>query len=234
VFGHDLIGVYLHGSAVVGGLRPTSDVDLLAVIDRPTTYDDRRRLIEGLMPLSGPPVAGTPKRPVELTVVTQSEVKPWRYPPQMELQYGEWLRRDYEAGFVPQPGENPDLAPLLTLVLVGDRPLFGPPPAELLDPVPAADLREAVLAGIPGLMADLEPDTRNVLLTLARIWHTTATGAITSKDAAASWAAERLDEPERNVILTAREQYLSGTHGDWREAMAGAKLAAEAMRRAVA
>jgi Aminoglycoside adenylyltransferase, C-terminal domain len=118
--------------------------------------------------------------------------------------------------------------------LIGDRPLFGPPPAELFDPVPAADLREAVLAGIPGLMADLEPDTRNVLLTLARIWHTTATGAITSKDAAASWAAERLDEPERNVILTAREQYLSGTHGDWREAMASAKLAAEAMRRAVA
>jgi streptomycin 3"-adenylyltransferase len=208
-------------------------LDVLAIIDRPTTHEDRRRLIEALMPLSGPPVAGTARRPVELTVVNQSDVKPWRYPPRMEFQYGEWLKGDYEAGFVPGPAENPDLAPLLSIVVMGNRPLFGPPPAEVIDPVPASDLRAAVVAGVPDLVAELEPDTRNVLLTLARIWHTTATGQITPKDAAAEWAAARLEEPERNVILTARDQYLAGTHGDWSETMASAKLAAEAMRRAV-
>ena len=66
-------------------------------------------------------------------------------------------------------------------------------------------------------MADLEPDTRNVLLTFAQIWHSVATGEITSKDAAAVWAADRLEEPERNIVLSAREQYIGGTHGDWRE-----------------
>ena len=34
VFGSDLVGAYLHGSAVLGGLRPTSDVDVLAVCRR--------------------------------------------------------------------------------------------------------------------------------------------------------------------------------------------------------
>src|SRR6266540_352922 len=32
-----------------------------------------------------------PARPVELTIVVQSEVRPRRYPPRRELWYGEWL-----------------------------------------------------------------------------------------------------------------------------------------------
>ena len=42
VFGSDVLGAYLHGSAVLGGLRPTSDLDVLVVLDRPTTATQRR------------------------------------------------------------------------------------------------------------------------------------------------------------------------------------------------
>ena len=231
VLGEALVGAYLHGSAVLGGVKPTSDVDVLAVVDRPTTEGQRRELLHTLMAISDPSRAQR-KRPVELTVVRHADVRPWHYPPRMEFQYGEWVRPEYDRGFVPGPSDNPDLAPLIAVVLIGNRPLMGPPPAELLDPVPAADLRRAVAAGIPELMADLEPDTRNVLLTLARIWHTTVTGEITSKDAAAGWVAQQVAEPCRSVILRARDQYLEGTHGDWRDSMAEARVAADEMRRA--
>jgi hypothetical protein len=50
---------------------------------------------------------------------------------------------------------------------------------------------------LPSLVADLESDTRNVLLTLARMWTTVATGRIVSKDAAAAWALERLPPSAR-------------------------------------
>ena len=43
VLGEALIGAYLHGSAVLGGLRPTSDIDVLAVIDRPTIEPNSAR-----------------------------------------------------------------------------------------------------------------------------------------------------------------------------------------------
>jgi streptomycin 3"-adenylyltransferase len=102
-----------------------------------------------------------------------------------------------------------------------------------LDPVPAADLERAVVAGIPALIAELDPDTRNVLLTLARIWHTTVTGQITSKDAAAEWAAEHLTGSACETVLLARKQYLEGTHGDWAGANAAARQAAEAMVAAI-
>jgi streptomycin 3"-adenylyltransferase len=54
VLGGNLIGAYLHGSATSGGLRPTSDIDVLGVIGRPTTTSERAALIERLLPVSRP------------------------------------------------------------------------------------------------------------------------------------------------------------------------------------
>ncbi|MDT0346872.1 aminoglycoside adenylyltransferase family protein [Streptomyces litchfieldiae] len=210
VLGPDVLGVYLHGSAVLGGTRPTSDVDVFAVVRRSTTEAERRALVEGLLDVSG-----APARPVELTVVVQSEVRPWRYPPRCEFQYGEWLRADYERGETPAPGPMPDLAPLITVVLLGNAPLFGPPPGEVLDPVPPGDLRRAIVAGVPDLLAELAEDTRNVVLTLARIWTTLVTGDIRSKDAAADWALARLPAEHRPVLARARACYLGEERERW-------------------
>jgi streptomycin 3"-adenylyltransferase len=215
VLGSAVIGAYLHGSAVLGGLRATSDVDVLVVVDRPTTHEERRQIVYRLLDISGRRARHGPARPVELTVVLQSEVRPWRYPPRAELQYGEWLRDDYVRGFVPEPGPYPDLAPLVTMVLAGNHPLAGPPPADVLDPVPPADLRRAIVEGVPGLLADLEDDTRNVVLTLARIWVTLETGEILPKDAAAEWAFARLPSELRPVLARARDAYLAGDDGSF-------------------
>jgi predicted nucleotidyltransferase len=209
-----VVGAYLHGSAVLGGLHPRSDLDILAVVNRRTTIAERRRLVDGLLPISGRR-ARPPARPIELTIVRQRAVRPWRYPPRSEFLYGEWLRDDYERGFTPPSERSPDLAALITMVLAGDHPLSGPPPAELLDPVPPADLRRAVVSGIPGLLADLDTDTANVLLTLARIWVTVATGAILSKDDAADWVLTRLAEPHRQILIRARAIYLGEMEDDW-------------------
>ncbi|WP_223006803.1 aminoglycoside adenylyltransferase family protein [Streptomyces roseirectus] len=221
----DLLGAYLHGSAVLGGLRPDSDIDVLGVVRRSLTERQRRALLRELLPLSGQ--GGY--RYVELTVVVQDDVRPWRYPPVCDFLYGDWLRGDFERGVLPAREVSPDLAPLLTMVLQGDAPLLGPPPAALLDPVPHADLLRGITAGIPELLADLDHDTRNVLLTLARIWTTLSTGEVRAKDEAAGWALERLPTERRAVLARAREAYLGGT-GELGE---GARGCAEAMVEAI-
>ncbi|MFD4861712.1 aminoglycoside adenylyltransferase family protein [Streptomyces atratus] len=202
--GPELVGMYLHGSAVLGGLAPASDLDVLTVTRRSLGNRQRRSLLEGLLEISG---LTSTVRPVELTVVVQSEVRPWRFPPAGDFLYGEWLREEYEAGGIPQPGPMPDLALVLTMALSGDRPLTGPRPAEVLAPVPHADLVRASVAGIPELLTELDEDTRNVLLTLARIWATLATGEIKPKDAAADWALARLSPEHRTVLEHARNLY---------------------------
>jgi predicted nucleotidyltransferase len=203
-----LLGAYLYGSAVGDGLQSDSDLDVLAVVSRPLTAGERTAILHRVLPISGRATRPARWRPVELTVVVAGEVRPWRYPPRLELQYGEWLRADALAGTLTPPAPRPDLAILLRMVAQEGRPLVGPPPEALLDPVPTADLVRASREELPTLMADLETDTRNVLLTLARMWSTVITGEIRSKAAAAAWAIDQLPEAHRPALVLARAAYL--------------------------
>ncbi|MFE5827530.1 aminoglycoside adenylyltransferase family protein [Streptomyces erythrochromogenes] len=204
VMGPELLGTYLHGSAVLGGLGPASDLDVLAVTRQSLDECKRRALVEGLLEISGLTAA---VRPVEVTVVVQSEVRPWRFPPTGDFLHGEWLREELQESGPPQPCPMPDLAIALTMVLAGNHPLTGPPPAQILDPVPHADLVRASVAGIPELLDNLADDTRNVLLTPARIWTTLATGKIQPKDAAADWALAHLPPGSPPALAHARDLY---------------------------
>jgi predicted nucleotidyltransferase len=218
VLGPDVVGAYLFGSAVLGGLRPRSDLDVLVVSRRPTSREEKQRLVDRLLAISGRRVGEERRwRRVELTLVVESEVKPWRCPPSFDFQYGDWLRREFERGKVePWPTtQNPDLAALITMVLRADTPLLGPAPAAVFDPVPHEDLVRANVGDIDSLLGDLESDTANVVLTLARIWTTVATGEIRSKDSAADWAFERLDQEHRAVLVRARAIYLGDAEDRW-------------------
>ena len=64
-------------------------------------------------------------------------------------------------------------------------------------------------------MPDLNSDTRNVLLTCARIWATVETDTIYSKPDAASWVIERLPEEYRPAMKRAREIYIGDETEYW-------------------
>ncbi len=203
VLGDDVLGVQRYGSAVHGGLQPLSDLDLLVLTRRTTAQASRRALVERLLTISGPEPGARP-RPVELTIVVAGDVRPWRYPPRVDLQYGEWLRAELAAGADPPSGPEPDLAMLLASVRNRGVALIGPPAAALLDPVPHGDLVRAVLDGLPGLLAELHADTRNVVLTLARMLVTVRTGRIVPKTEAAERVLPRLSDDDRDVLARAR------------------------------
>ncbi len=145
-----------------------------------------------------------------MTIVVQSDITPWRYPPILDFQYGDWLRTEFEKGnFEPSPTPlRPDLALLIRMVVAANMTLIGPPPASVFDAVPQEDVLRAMVSDIDRLRGDIDSDTRNVILTLARMWSTFATGAIRSKDAAANWALERLPVAHHPVLVRARDAYL--------------------------
>ena len=224
-------GVYLYGSAVSGGLRADSDLDLFGVVGRRLTDAERAALVAGLVPLSWRAERPAGWRPLELTLVAAGDVRPWRYPPRFDFQYGEWLREELVAGgHQPPDGPHPDVALQIRMVLDGGRALVGPPAAELLEAPPQADVVRAMLDELPSLLADLDTDTRNVMLTLARVWVTVDTGELWPKDAAADWAMERLPAAHRSVLQPARDAYLGGEEPPWEPASARAS-ANELVRR---
>lgn len=226
-----VLGIYLHGSATAGVLRTLSDLDILAVTSRQTTGGERAALVAGLLLHSGPYPPDGPMRPLELTVLALPDVKPWRYPPRTDFQYGEWRRADFERGeATPWAVENPDAAVLITAVRGNSEALFGPRASDLFDAVPRGDLMRANLESIPALLADLPWDTRNVLLTFARMWVTVATGELRPKDEAATWAMQRLPAHEATLLGRARDQYVEGVTGEWGpEALDLARTTVEAM-----
>ncbi len=162
VLNSDVVAAYLFGSAVFGGLRPESDLDVLAVSKRPTTREEKRRLVHRLLAISGRRTPRGRWRRIELTIVVECDIKPWRYPPSFDFQYGDWLRGEFERGDIePWPTTvNPDLATLITMVMRGNTAAFGPLPSEIFDPVPHDDLIRAMVSDVDTLRGDLNSDTR--------------------------------------------------------------------------
>ncbi|EHQ89150.1 aminoglycoside nucleotidyltransferase ANT(9) [Desulfosporosinus youngiae] len=208
-----LVGVYLYGSAVTEGLRINSDVDILVVMNHSLSERTRRELTDRLMLISGKIGNTNAMRPLEVVVINQKEVVPWHFPPRYEFMYGEWLREQFEKGEIPQPTYDPDLAILLAQVRKHSVNLFGPKATEVLEPVPIRDIRRAIKESLPGLIADIKGDERNVILTLARMLLTASTGEIRSKDRAAEWVIPQLP-PEQAALLNLAGKAYRGEYLD--------------------
>jgi len=228
-----LVGVYLYGSAVMGGLRVKSDVDILALTNSSLSEGTRSELAQRLMQISGVPGNSNDIRPLEVTVVNLNDVVPWQYPPKLEFMYGEWLRGQFERGDIPGASVDPDLALLLAQLHRNSVSLFGPKAAEILQPIPWADIRTAMKESLPGLVASLKGDERNVILTLARMWFTASTSEFCSKDQAAKWSIPRLPEELTPLLDQARKAYLGESVDNWEGKEKALVLLVDQMKRSI-
>lgn len=226
----DVLGVYLFGSAASSGIRPESDIDLLVLTRRSLSSRERRDLTDLLLAVSGwrGHAARFPdaqdRRPIELTSLTAPQPGSWAGAPLRDFQYGEWLREGILDGHVPMPENDPDVTVLIATAHQAHRVLLGQPLGTLLPAVPSEALREAILASVPEVLACVEGDERNTLLTLARILVTLDTGRIVSKDAAAKTVANTLTGADRALMERARSHYLGIGDTAW-DAPAGATTA---------
>ncbi|GIN63663.1 aminoglycoside nucleotidyltransferase ANT(9)-Ia [Robertmurraya siralis] len=210
-----LVAVYLYGSAVMEGLRTDSDIDILVVTNDNISERTRKELAERLMLISGEIGNVDAIRPLEVTVINQKDVVPWQFPPKYEFMYGEWLREQFEKGEIPEPTFDPDLTILLAQLRKNSINLFGLKATEVLESVPMTDIQKAIKESLPGLIAGMKGDERNVILTLARMWLTASTGEISSKDLAAEWAIPQLNKEHAILLDKARKAYLGEYEDNW-------------------
>lgn len=172
----------------------------------------RQSLLLDLLEVSAPPGQSEALRALEVTIVVRNDVVPWRYSARRELQFGEWLRKDIRVDTVESAVIDADLAILLTKA----RPrqcsiaLVGPAAEELFEPIPEHDFFKAFVDTLKqwNSHADWADDERNIVLTLARIWCSAATGSIVPKDVAAGWVLERLPIEYQPILQEARQAYL--------------------------
>jgi len=82
-----MTGVYVHGSAAMGGFNFTqSDLDYLAVVSVPLDAGERKKLADSFLKVYG---KGAPAKGVEMSIVVEEFVgKGFRYPPPYEFHMG--------------------------------------------------------------------------------------------------------------------------------------------------
>jgi hypothetical protein len=204
VSGLRLAGVYLHGSAVLGGFDARrSDVDVLVVCEHPMTSAQQTAAAEALSQQRLP----CPGRGLELSIVTVGVAHHPVAEPAFELHLTT-APEDTRVIDGHQRGGDPDLVLHFAVCRRAGR-LIGPglPAAEVFGPV-ADDLVLAQLATELRWGAGHAPGEYAVL-NACRAWRFAVDGALVSKVDGGQWALGRLHGPDRELVKMALDKQRS-------------------------
>jgi Domain of unknown function (DUF4111)/Nucleotidyltransferase domain len=200
--GDELVGVYLHGSAVLGGWHPErSDVDVLAVCAAPVPPIELDELAAALSvrTVHCPVASG-----LEFGLVTAAAVSDPRPEPRFELD----LTTSAAAGERATPGRDwPGHADYLMHFAVcraHGRALAGPPPAEVFAEVPAAWLDAGFAGELRWGAEHASPAYR--VLNACRAWRFAAERELVSKVAGGEWALGRGEGDEAIAAALAHQR----------------------------
>lgn len=208
LLGSRLVGVYLHGSAVLGGFDARrSDVDMLAVTDAPMTAAQQAATADALSDQNLP----CPARGLELSVVTIEVTQHPTAEPAFEL-HQTTTPGDAKVVDGHQHGGDPDLVLYFAVCRVAGR-LLGPgrPAGEVFAPV-SDDLARAQMLRELRWGAENSPDEYAVL-NACRAWRFAVDGALLSKTGGGQWALGRVRGADRDLVELAidRQRYVTGT-----------------------
>lgn len=209
----NLVGLYLFGSSVQGGLKKNSDLDFLTITKSSLGLETRKSLTKNLMKLSKKINEKSCYRYVELTNLIEDDIKSWSHPSNHDYLYGEWLRSDFEKGRVPLRELNSDLTIVLYQAKKNNLELLEN--SISLPDIDQLDLRRAMKEVLPDIINDAGGDESNAILTLCRIQYSLQKGEIVSKDVAGNYMKRSLNESDQQLIEVAINEYVDGVKGKY-------------------
>jgi predicted nucleotidyltransferase len=205
--GDGLVGVYLHGSLVLGCFnRARSDVDLLVVTRERLLGDERAGVVDLLRGESGSYDRPGWPRPVEVSTLALDDLRPWRYPTPYDLHFAS----SSPAGV--GPGEDHDLAAHVWILIRRGHVLDGLPITDVFPDVPYADYLDSLERDFASCRAEGYAWTQYAILSMTRVWAAHTTGEVQSKESGALRALEHLPDDLRPLVQQALESYRGDGH----------------------
>jgi predicted nucleotidyltransferase len=229
ILGSRLRGIYLHGSLAMGCFNPElSDIDLLVRVRDEPSADEEQRIVELLLGVSGDPA------PIELSVLSDADLVPWRYPTPYRLHFSEEWREWLESGGgQPDDRLDPDLAAHITVLRFRGETLYGEELSAVFPRVPAADYLDSLLRDVAWARERMSSQPLYAVLNLPRVLRYVTDGAVISKREAGEWALGQISGEDRTVLEAALHHYrgesdsFSCTVGDVRRYVARLEAAIE-------
>ena len=221
ILGDNLIGVYLHGSSVMGCFNPQkSDVDLIIVADHPLSDSDKRTYMEMTVECN----ATGPAKGIEMSIVLRKVCKPFVYPTPYELHFSaghlQWYRNDPDDYIRRMNGTDKDLAAHFTIINKRGRRLYGAPIEEVFAQVPDADYMDSIRFDVENAAAEITQYPMYLTLNLARVLAYREDGLILSKKEGGEWALEHLSSEYRPLIADALREYSESAEVVYDDALA--------------
>ncbi len=208
VFGENLVGVYLHGSAAMGCFNPKkSDLDLLLVVERPPTREEKLAFLGVTLRAN----AQAPAKGLELSVVRRAVCSPFVYPTPYEFHFSNghraWAEKDPQDYVDNMQGTDKDLAAHCTVINHYGIALYGPPVQEVFGPVPPAAYLDSLWYDVQNAQQDILEDPVYVTLNLCRVLAFLQDGAVLSKKSGGEWGLRELPGEYGPLIVSALESY---------------------------
>ena len=212
IFGANLTGIYLHGSAVMGCFNPKkSDLDLLVVIKEVISNETKRRFMDMVVALN----EQAPEKGIELSVVKECVCNPFVYPTPFELHFSkahlQWYQSNPQDYVEKMKGTDKDLAAHFTITYHRGLVLYGKDISEVFAPVPSDDYLDSIWCDIENAAEEIAENPMYLTLNLCRVLAYKKDGLIVSKQEGGEWGLKNILKPEFQALITeALREYKGG------------------------
>ena len=204
----NLVGVYLHGSLVMGCFNPQkSDIDLIIVVDKPISVSIKKAYLDMVVHFN----ALGPTKGIEMSIVLREVCKPFVYPTPYELHFSagylDWYKEDPDDYIREMNGTDKDLAAHFTIINKRGRCLYGAPIEDVFAAVPSDDYMDSIWFDIEGAVEEITEYPMYLTLNLARVLAYKKEGLVLSKKEGGDWALEHLPPEYHPLIADALREY---------------------------
>ena len=208
ILGANLVGIYLHGSSVMGCFNPKkSDLDLIIVVNEKMDNASKHAIMDMVTALN----ENGPAKGIEMSIVTKNVCKPFVYPTPFELHFSVmhlgWYRDNPEDYIQKMNGTDKDLAAHFTIIKKRGKCLYGLAIEEVFAEVPQKDYIDAIWDDIAEAQEDIDTNTMYITLNLARVLAYKKEGIVLSKKEGGEWGIKNLPQYYQSLIVDALREY---------------------------
>ena len=208
ILGENLVGVYLHGSAVMGGFQPKkSDLDFIVVVKEAMPDDIKKAFMKMVVVLN----AKGPAKGIEMSIVKREVCDPFIYPTPFELHFSvgclNWYLEDQEGFIQKMNGTDKDLAAHFTVIRARGKCLWGAPIEDIFGVVPQRDYVDSIWYDVECAADEIEENTMYLTLNLARVLAYLKVNKVLSKREGGDWGIQNLPVKYHVLLQEALREY---------------------------
>lgn len=214
ILNDNLVGIYLHGSYVMGGFNPNiSDIDFLVVLKKDIENIVKRKLINVLLESD----KYSPAKGLEMSIMKVSDTLNPSKPTPFILHYSNYHKLKYinESDYICSGEDDPDLLAHLSIIRSTGKCVQGKPINEIFGFVPIQYYLDAMMYDLNDARNGIDELHEYYVLNLCRSLYYLKEGTISSKAGGGKWAIDNLPVRFKNLIQEALNKY-SGNGYIWK------------------